>query len=205
VSPQLQALFFRAGKEPGCSLRQLPALSLLTPRHPCCQKNGVTYDFTIIAYCRCCYQKGGRLQSVRSSRCASSLDFRALSAAIWPALRMLPRYVVGTFGAHTHEHGVGDGKRDLTGTHGLYRTARHMITHCCRPSRREIFPSQTGLSIFKARSVAARPRPSHVTLCLFPTTGLNLGVEGTRQGVPLPSLSQQRSTTPFAAHAPKPA
>jgi hypothetical protein len=165
----------------------------------------VTYDSTIIAHCRCCYQKGGRLQSVRSSRCASSFVFRALSAAIWPALRMLPRYVVGTVGAHTHEHGVGDGKRDLTGTHGLYRTARHMIAHCCRPSRREIFPSQPGLPIFKARSVAARPRPSHVTLCLFPTTGLNLGVEGTRQGVPLPSLSQQRSTTPFAAHAPKPA
>jgi hypothetical protein len=34
--------------------------------------------------------------------------FRALSSAISPASRTLPRYIVSTVSAHTHEQGVGD-------------------------------------------------------------------------------------------------
>jgi hypothetical protein len=169
------ALFFRVGSKPGCSLRQLCALSLLTQRHPCSQKRRDVrfYDYSTLPVVAT-RREGGSCPSVRAVAPPRSRFPCALSSAIWPGL---PRYVVGTEG----KHGVGDDKKDLTGTHGLYRNARHMIAHCCRPSRREICPSQTGLSIFKARSVAFRPRPSHVTLCLFPTTSLNPGVEGTRQ------------------------
>jgi hypothetical protein len=77
----------------------------------------VTYDSTIIAHCAVLplLLPEGREAPVRPFeplRLLVRFPSGAFSSAIWPALHMLPRYVVGTVGAHTHEHGVGDNEKD---------------------------------------------------------------------------------------------
>jgi hypothetical protein len=206
--PPIESPLFRAGRQQGCTLRQLSALSLLTQRHPCCQKRRDVrfYDYSTLPVVAT-RREGGSCPSVRavapprssSVWCAQRRDLACLTHVT--ALRCRR--------AHPRARCWRQRERsDLTDTRTLQECTTYDCARCRRPSRREICPSQTGLSIFKARSVAFRPRPSHVTLCLFPTTSLNLGVEGTRQGVSLAlsyPLIKQRSTTPLAACAPKPA
>jgi hypothetical protein len=159
----LQALFSRAGSKPGCSLRQLPALPLLTQRHPCCQKRRDVrfYDYSTL----CCAavvatrREGGSSPPVRavapprsiSVWCVQLRDLACLTHVTALRCRYGRR-------AHPRARCWRQRERSDLPKHGLYRNARHMIAHCCRrPSRREIFPSQTGLPILKARSVAFDP------------------------------------------------
>lgn len=87
---------------------------------------------------------------------------------------MLPRYIVGTVRRARAPTSTVLGN-ERSDRHGLLHNARHMIMAYHSVAMGD--PPESAFPICKAqsrRSAAFSPLPSHITLRMFPTTGLIL-------------------------------